>query len=236
MKISLIIPAHNEEKYIRDCLLSVEKNGKDFFEVIVINNASNDKTSEIVKTFSFVRLINEPRKGLPITRNRGLKEAKGDILAYADADTKIPKGWVKRIIKEFQKDEKMVSMSGPYIYYDVSMFQKFLVWMYWIILAWPSYFFTGYMSVLGNFVARKTALEKIGGFSENVIFYGDDTDISKKLHKIGRVKFFQTFYMLSSARRLKHEGVLITAYRYIINFLWIVFKDKPKTKTYNDIR
>lgn len=236
MKISLIIPAHNEEKYIRDCLLSIEKNGKELFEVIVIDNVSSDKTSEIVKAFPFARVVYEPQKGLPFARNRGLKEAHGDIIAYVDADTKMPRGWVKKIIKEFQKDEKMVSMSGPYIYYDVSFFQKILVWMYWIILAWPSYFFIGYMAVLGNFVARKDALEKIGGFNEDVIFYGDDTDISKKLYKIGRVKFFQKFYMLSSARRLKHEGFLLTAYRYIINFLWIVFKNKPKTKTYNNIR
>jgi glycosyltransferase involved in cell wall biosynthesis len=236
MKISLIIPAHNEEKYIENCLLSVQKNGKDFFEVIVIDNVSTDKTSEIVKSFSFARVVHESQKGLPFARNRGIKEAKGDIIAYADADTQIPKGWVKKIIKEFQKDKKMVSMSGPYIYYDVSMLQKILVWMYWIILAWPSYLFIGYMAVLGNFVARKDALEKVGGFNQDVVFYGDDTDISKKLHKLGKVKFFQTFYMLSSARRLKGEGILITAYRYVINFLWIVFMNKPKTKIYKDIR
>lgn len=236
MKISLIIPAHNEEKYIKDCLLSIEKNGRELFEVIVIDNASTDKTSEIVKDFSFVRIVHETQKGLPFARNRGIKEAKGDIIAYIDADTKMPKGWVSKIIKEFQKDKKMVSLSGPYIYYDVSFFQKIFVWIYWIILAWPSYLFIRYMSVLGNFVARKDALEKVGGFNQDIVFYGDDTDISKKLHKIGKVKFSNAFYMLSSARRLNGEGTLITAYRYIINFLWIVFKNKPKTKIYKDIR
>lgn len=236
MKISLVIPAYNEEKYIKDCLLSVQKNGNDFFEVIVINNASTDKTAEIVNSFKNVILINEERKGLPFARNRGLHEAKGDLVAFVDADTKIPKNWTKKIINKFSKNDKIVSISGPYIYYDVSIFHKTLIWIYWILLSHPSYLITGYMAVLGNFVAKKSSLEKIGGFNENVAFYGDDTDISKRLSKIGKVKFYQSFYMFTSARRLKGEGFMKTAYNYVTNFLWIVFTNKPKTNDYNNIR
>lgn len=236
MKISLIIPAYNEEKYIENCLSSIEKHGKDLFEVIVINNASTDNTPEIVKRFPNVRLIHEPRKGLPFARNKGLSEAKGDIVAFIDADTKMPKGWVNKIIKEFNKNDKIVSISGPYIYYDISMFKKSLIWIYWILLGWPSYLITRYMIVIGNFAVKKSEIDKLGGFNENILFYGDDTDIAKKLHKVGKVKFSQKFYMFTSARRLNHEGILLSAYKYIINFLWIVFKDKPKTTTYKNIR
>jgi len=234
--ISIIIPTLNEEKYIESCLSSIEENGKELFEVIVVNNNSNDKTTEIVKKFPMARLVHEPIQGLPFSRNKGLSEASGDIVAFIDADNRIPKGWVKKIIKEFEKNEKLISISGPYIYYDTSIFHKILVWVYWLILAWPSYLLIGYMAVLGNFVAKKSELEKIGGFNKDIAFYGDDTDISKRLHKIGKVKFMQSFYLFSSARRLKGEGILVTAYRYMINFLWVVFKNKPKTKIYKDIR
>ena len=236
MKISLIIPAYNEEKYIKDCLLSIQKHGEGLFEVIVINNASTDATASIVKEFKNIKLVNENKKGLPFARNRGLAEANGEIVAFIDADTKIPKGWVKKIEKAFKKNDKLVSISGPYVYYDLPLFHKSLVWMYWIILGHPTYLITGYMAILGNFAAKKSALEKIGGFDEKILFYGDDTDISKRLHKIGKVKFSQRLYMLTSARRLKNEGIIKTALKYVINFLWIAFKNKPKTNKYSNIR
>lgn len=236
MKISLVIPAHNEEKYIEKCLLSIEKYGKDLFEVIVINNASSDNTSMIVKRFPGVKLVYEEKKGLPFARNRGLSEASGDIIAFIDADTIMPKNWVKKLVKQFEKNDNIISVSGPYIYHDVSTFYKGLVWAYWLLLAWPLYFITGYMILIGNFAVKKDALIKIGGFNKDILFYGDDTDVSKKLSKLGKVKFLQTFYLFSSARRLKKEGTLRTAYKYIINSLWVIFKNKPKTTTHKDIR
>jgi glycosyltransferase involved in cell wall biosynthesis len=236
MKISIVIPAHNEEKYISRCLSSIEKYKDEIFEIIVINNASIDSTTKIVEGFPFVRLVYEPQKGLPHARNKGLSEAQGEIIAFIDADTEMPKGWVKKLIKEFEKNKNLISISGPYVYYDVSIFQKGLVWTYWLTLAWPLYFVTGYMILIGNFAAKKDALIKIGGFNKDIPFYGDDTDISKKLSKIGKVKFSQTFYMFSSARRLQSEGILKTAYKYIINSLWVIFKNKPRTVVYKDIR
>ena len=237
MKISLIVPAYNEEKYIGNCLSSIEKYGKDLFEVIVINNASTDKTSKIIEAFPNVRLINETKKGLPFARNRGLSEARGDIVAFVDADTMIKKGWVDRIKKEFEKDEKLAYISGPYVYYDFSLILKLLTWFVYIFIAYPSYIFAGYMATMGNFAARKSFMNNVGGFDNNIVFHGDDTDISRKLHKIGKTKFSLSFYLPSSARRLKGEGYIITVYQYIANFLCIVFKNKPpKNGDYTEIR
>jgi len=194
MKISLIIPVHNKEKYIGDCLLSIQKYGKELFEIIVVNNASTDRTALIVKSFPNVRLINETRKGLVFARNKGLKEAKGDLVAFIEATTKIPKNWVKKIVKEFKK-KSIVSISGPYMYYNNPLLKKIMTWIYWIFIGWPIYLLIGYKTTLGNFVARKSALEKVGGFDENIHLYEDDNNISKKLHKIGKTKFIQTFYI-----------------------------------------
>jgi len=237
MKVSLIIPAYNEEKYIEDCLLSIERYGNEFFEVIIINNNSNDKTSEIVKKFPKFKLINEPKQGLPFARNRGLREASGDIIAFIDADTRIKKDWVKKIIKEFKKDKDLVSISGPYFHYDISKFGQFLTWIYLFILLYPGYILIGYMATLGNFAARKEALDKIGGFNNKIIFHGDDTDIAKRLNKIGKVKYLLSLCLPSSGRRLKGEGFLTTVYNYGINFIWVSIKNKPKTNSvYKSIR
>jgi glycosyltransferase involved in cell wall biosynthesis len=237
MKISLIIPAYNEEKYIKNCLLSVEKYGKEIFEVIVVNNRSTDNTALIVRDFKNVRLINEEKKGLPFARNTGLSHASGDIVAFIDADTMIKAGWVEKIIKEFTKDEKLVSLSGPYLHYDISIFGRFMTLVYLLILLWPGYLIMGYMVTLGNFATRKEAIDKIGGFNNKILFHGDDTYIAKELHKIGKVKYFLSLRLPSSGRRLLGEGYLRTTYNYAINFLWIVFKNKPNTNNeYKSIR
>jgi glycosyltransferase involved in cell wall biosynthesis len=244
MKISLVIPAYNEEKYIGECLKSAlqavpSASGK-IFEIIVVNNASTDNTESVVKTFTDnypdLKIVNEPRKGLTKARQRGFWEAKGDIIAYNDADTKMPAGWTKKVIKYFEEDEKVVCVSGPGIYYDQSFIGKILVWLYWLLMAYPSYFLVGYMVFGANFAVKKSALEKIGGFDENISFYGEDTDIARRLSKIGKVKFIPSLYIYASARRFKGEGMVKTAIKYIINFASEVFIKKPVTGDYKDIR
>ncbi len=236
MKISLVVPAHNEEKYIGVCLESIVKNGGELHEIVVVNNASTDRTLEIAASFSKIRVVTEPKKGANRARQRGVLESSGEIIAFIDADTKMPENWVREVIASFQKDEKLVCLSGPYVFYDVSSLTKVSVWLYWNIFARIAYLFTGYMAVGGNLVVRRKALEKIGGFDTNINFYGDDTDTAKRLHKVGKVKFNQKLIMHTSARRLKGEGFFLAAYRYVINFLSEVFIGKPINNDYRDIR
>ncbi len=236
MKVSLVIPAYNEEKYIGTCLENVRNNGLGVYEIIVVNNASTDRTEAIARSFSGVRVVNESEKGLTKARQRGFAEAQGDIIAYIDADTKMPEGWIQKVITAFEKDSNAVCVSGPYIYYDSSAVVKTAVWLYWLLLAKPAYLCIRYMAVGGNFAARKKALTAIGGFDSTISFYGEDTDIARRLHRVGKVKFMLNMYMYTSARRLKGEGIGMTAIRYVANFLSEVFLHKPITSYYKDIR
>src|SRR3989344_5716630 len=128
LSVSLIIPAYNEEKYIGACLDYVFKNfGGAFFEIIVVDNASRDRTREIAQHFPHVKIAYEERKGLTRARQRGFEEARGDILAYIDADTRMPAGWAETIAKEFERDKNLASLSGPYVYYDIPAWKQFLV-------------------------------------------------------------------------------------------------------------
>src|ERR1039458_2768165 len=132
MKISLIICAYNEEKYIGRCLKSVLNHAPDnLLEVLVVNNASTDKTAEIAARYPGVRVIDESSKGLTKARQRGLMEAKGDLLAFVDADSQMPQNWFSIVNKEFTKDPNLAFLSGPYIYYDTPAWQKWMVhWLY----------------------------------------------------------------------------------------------------------
>ena len=118
--ISLIICAYNEEKYIGECLDYAIKNSKGkLFEIIVIDNVSTDNTKAEALKRSNVKVVREEKKGLVRARERGFMEAKGDILAYIDADTRMPEGWIDRLISEFEKNDNHVCISGPYVYHDI---------------------------------------------------------------------------------------------------------------------
>ena len=237
MKISIVVPAYNEEKYIGDCLQSIVANRTDdIFEIIVINNASTDGTAEVAGKFPGVRVVAEPQKGLTRARQRGLTEAKGDFVAYLDADTRMPTEWLATVKKEFSRDPRMVSLSGPFHYYDLPPGKKMIAEGRWGLTAMPTFWMVGFMILGANFIARREALIQAGGFDANISFYGEDTDIARRLNKIGKAKFSMRFFIIGSGRRLMEEGIFRTFSRYAMNYFSTALYHKPLTKQHNDIR
>ena len=244
MRLSFVVPAYNEEAYLPACLESIlAQTGElgDAVEIIVVNNASTDRTREVAMGFKGVRVVDEPRKGLTFARQAGFAASTGELIANVDSDSRLTPGWVQTVLKEFASEPKLVALSGPFIYYDMSPSQRFSVQIFYLI-AYLVYAVNrwvlraGSMVQGGNFVLRRTALEKIGGFNTAIAFYGEDTDIARRMNQVGKVKFTFKLKMLSSARRLKKEGTLRIALRYTINYFWTIFGKTPYTKEYTDIR
>lgn len=240
MRLSIIVPAYNEEKYISACLehirADVQRTTIGGAEVLVVDNASTDRTAEIASSFPNVRVVPESRKGLTRARQAALRAARGEILAFVDADTRMPPGWIQRVLDSFDVDPKLVCISGPYVYYDAPAINRIFVRLYWGLLALPTYWITRYMAVGGNFAAKKSALIEIGGFDTDIEFYGEDTNIARRLSAAGKVKFSMRLPMPTSFRRLKAEGLWGTALTYVANFLSEVVLKRPVTRSYRDIR
>ncbi len=244
MRLSFAVPAYNEEAYLPACLESIlaqtQGLGHDV-EIIVVNNASTDRTREVALEFPGVRVVDETRKGLTFARQAGFAASTGDLIANVDSDSRLTPGWVEYVLAEFAHDPKMVALSGPFIYYDLSPQQRKSVQVFYVI-AFMAYALNRYvlragsMVQGGNFVLRREALEKIGGFDTTISFYGEDTDIARRMNQVGNVKYTSKLKMYSSARRLKHEGMLRIAARYALNYFWTTFRKKPFTEEYSDIR
>jgi glycosyltransferase involved in cell wall biosynthesis len=243
MKLTFAIPAYNEEATISQCLNSVfnELRGKKYdTEIIVINNASTDRTKEIALSFSDVKVVDEPRKGLTWARQAGFLAASGDIIANIDADTTLPKGWLDKVFLEFSKNDNLVALSGPHVYRDISKLSQLSVRLFYY-LGYISYLFNYYLikkgSMLqgGNFIVKKSALEKIGGYSLNFDFY-EDTDIASRIYKVGHVKFTFGLPIYASGRRFKKENLVFAGIKYAINHFWVLTFKKPFSKGYVDIR
>lgn len=237
MKISLIIPAYNEEKEIGACLKSALKNAPDnLLEIIVVDNASTDKTGEIAsKVSKKARVVKEPNKGLTWARQRGFVEAKGEILAYVDADTRMPKNWFKILNREFSR-HPIVCLSGPYYYYDLEEWQRKAIEAAYKGPLEAAYKTTKALVTGGNFAVKREALEKIDGFDTSIPFYGEDTNLARRIKKVGKVLFLKEFYINTSGRRFVDEGFFNVGTRYILNYIWEMVFKKPLNKKYKDIR
>ncbi len=88
----------------------------------------------------------------------------------------------------------------------------------------------------GNFVFRRSAWLAVGGYDRTIAFYGEDTDVARRLTRVGAVRWTFALPMYASGRRLKAEGMLTIGFRYAVNYLWVTFAGRPFTADYTDIR
>ncbi len=233
LKVSIVIPAHNEEKYLADTLKAVCALDYKNFEVIVVNNASTDKTEEVAKNFP-VKLAYEGKKGLLYARECGRKNATGEIIANMDADCLPEKDWIKKGVESF-KDKETVAVTGPYDYFDGSpFFRSFSLFIQKNIYSWANKTMNttkrGAILIGGNNMIRASVLNEIGGYNTDILFYGEDTDTAKRVSKKGEVVFNKSFTMKTSARRFKAEGTFKISVLYLFHFLKVIFFSRTKSK------
>ena len=227
MEISIVIPSYNEERHIAHTLASViEMTAGKYKEIIVVDNASSDKTAEIARSFPGVKVIHEPHKGTGHARQSGFEHATGEIVVFVDADVLIPDGWIEKIINRFDTDTKIVLLSGAYRYYESERYPLWLLNMIWWITP-PVYWVVGYMANAGNCAIRASALKSIGGWDRGLAFYGDDTDLARRLHSVGKTVWSLRFYNYSSGRRYDEFGIVKTCFNYMISYWWPVLFHRP---------
>lgn len=206
-------------------------------DVIVVDNASTDRTVEIAKSFPDVHVIEESQKGVTSARQRGLREARTDLIAYIDADTRIPDGWFSIMEQEFEHSPELACLSGPCFYDDdLPEWQRKWMTLTWYCIALPTYRLTKGMVIGGNFAVRRTALLDIGGFDMNIDFYGEDANLTRRLSEVGEIRFRSDFYLCASGRRVRGEGAWKAGSTYAINYLSEMILKKPWTETHEDIR
>ena len=245
MKLSFVIPAHNEEFTLGACLDSIMRelasaNHRYDVEIIVVNNASGDRTRAVALRYPGVHVVDESQKGIVKARARGFKETTGELVANIDADTVLPKGWVTTVFSEFERHPHLVCLSGPLVYHDLPLSAQIIAKLFNCV-ALLVHFLVRFLRIGaqvqgGNFVLRRDAWIRAGGFDTSIDFYGEDTDVARRISKQGNVKFTFRLPIYSSGRRLAHEGVLAIGWRYTINYFWVLLFGKPHTKVSQDVR
>jgi glycosyltransferase involved in cell wall biosynthesis len=244
MKLSFVIPAYNEAATIGPCLASIlkalEAQPGDS-EIIVVDNGSTDDTAAIAGRYPGVTVVPEPRKGITFARQAGFAKSSGKLVANLDADTQLTPGWPETVRRAFARDPRLVCLSGPFIYYDAPRSVRVCARTFYGV-AFLTYLVNRYLlragSLVqgGNFVCRRGALERIGGFDTTIQFYGEDADMARRLHQQGKVVFTFRLPIYASARRLAAEGLIATGARYALNYFWVLLVGRPFTQTSTDVR
>jgi hypothetical protein len=88
----------------------------------------------------------------------------------------------------------------------------------------------------GNFAVRRHALERIDGFDTSIEFHGEDTNLGRRLHRVGRVALFHDCYLYTSARRYVAMGKGAVFRLYVRNFTSELLRGRPKDTTHIDVR
>ncbi len=105
MIFSVIVPFLNEERYIGRCIESLinQDFDKSEYELIFIDNGSQDKSAQIVRNFPQVRMLKEDRRNPYYARNKGIEVARGRIIAFTDADCTVCSDWLSQIYRSMKE-------------------------------------------------------------------------------------------------------------------------------------
>lgn len=175
--VSIIVPLFNEEEYIADCLNSLLS--LDFsenkYEIIVIDNGSNDRSCEIVKEFE-VNFFSMPAVKVGAVRNYGASLAKGEIFVFIDSDCTVDVGWLKDGINELAHFDAVGGLV---------MLRKNPSWIEknWVLSSSRSFKFQSTFSGASIFI-KKSVFDSVGGF-DATLNVGEDSQLTYDLIKQG---------------------------------------------------
>src|SRR3989338_10952414 len=109
-KLSVVIPTLEEEKYLKIALESLKKQTFKDCEIIIADGGSKDKTVQIAQKYTS-RIFVYPGANVCLSRDKGTRKAKGDIIVGADADTFYPENYLTEVYKIFERNKDVVAMS-----------------------------------------------------------------------------------------------------------------------------
>lgn len=114
--VSIILPVYNGRKFLKECIESVLNQTYNFFELIIIDDGSTDKSEEIVKEFNSekIRYYFKDNEGVAATRSFGLSKAKGDIISFIDQDDMWNESYLVQVV-EHMKEYDFIYANGRYL-------------------------------------------------------------------------------------------------------------------------
>jgi glycosyltransferase involved in cell wall biosynthesis len=199
MKVSIIIPALNEEKVLPRLLDSIKAQGFNDYEVIVADAHSRDRTREIAAEYG-CRVVDG---GLPaVGRNAGAAAAQGEFLFFLDADVILPSGFIRNVYDEMQ--DRYIDLATCEIR-PLSDYQLDRIIHRMINLAVLLNLYVDPKAFGFCIFVTKRLYNRIGGFDET-IYVAEDNDFVKRGSVYSQLRYLNSAYIMVSIRRFEKEG------------------------------
>lgn len=220
-KISVVIPAYNEEKFLPKCLESLQQQSFKDFEIIVVDNNCTDKTAEIAKSYG-AKVVAEKRKGVCFARQCGVSNAKSKIIVSSDADCTYKPNWLQNIYQAFIDNSGTVAVTGPFQFGPTPKWGRIYSNILFKTVS-NVYNFKGKLIYVGasNFAFLKEAWQKVGGYNTALAQGGDEFDLLKKINQHGDVIFIKENTVDTSSRRMVNGMI----YNLLVSIIWYYIVD-----------
>lgn len=236
-QLSVVVPTHDTRDLTLRCVETLEAEGTEGFEIVVVDDGSSDGTAEaLAAAHPHVRVLrNVPAVGFTRAANRGLAEARGDLLFLLNSDTEVSPGTFASLLAAFARDPRL-GAAGALLHYPDGSPQwsgggaPTLLWLFGLASGLPPLLarlpFWRRVKPVGApagrvdwvtgaaLALRRQAWEEVGGFDEEFRFYGQDLDLCLRLRKAG-----WNVELLPGIRVLHHHGATIGS-RSHLELLW----------------
>lgn len=191
LRVSIVIPAYNAQQTIAHTIQALlSQTYSDSIEIIVVDDGSTDRTSQIVQSFAEIKYIRQDNAGPAAARNKGASASKGVFILFTDSDCIPHKNWIEKMIGSFL-EEKIGVVSGSY---GIANPKNLLArCIHQEILFRHQTLMPRYPRVFGsyNFAVRRHVFFEAGGFDESYRrASGEDNDLSYKIPKKGYRIYF----------------------------------------------
>lgn len=180
--VSIVIPAYNAERTLRECLQGVTTlKWTGAVEVVVVNDGSSDSTSEIASSFSKVKVIDVAHEGVAQATNIGIQTVRYDIVVLVDADVVLETDWLEKITPSLD-DPSVAAASGYAVTANRSIIGKLMGYDVESRLDRVP-MDTNHLFTM-NAACRRNALLEVGLFNKK-LHAGQDVDLSRRLKAAG---------------------------------------------------
>ncbi len=228
--ISVVIPTYNRPKYLKKAIETVLAQTYKNVEIIIIDDASDTDTEKIIDLFDDERILffrNKKRSGAPISRNNGIKKAKGEFIAFLDDDDEWEPEKLEKQVKEFD-DEKV----GLVVCYSLDKrFGMTRVSKPKQSVSHADLLKSFNLSSTSSYVVLKKALEEVGFFDINLPS-AQEYDLAIRISKIFKIKTVPKVLMIQNASTgqistnwsKKIKGILALYSKYNKDYSTLGFK------------
>lgn len=198
MVFSVVIPTYNRKDKLIKCLdaLNMQTLSKSKFEVLVVDDASNDGTYEVLKKHDVKVFRLKKNSGRSVARNFGVSQAKGKYVVFTDSDCIVPNDWLQKIYSVYEKYDDAAGVGGGVIGKGTSIYARYETFLFSKYVKANKVYVSSKRDeapfALGNMSYDRSAFLDLGGFNETIPDFvsHEDADLKERFLKAKRKIYF----------------------------------------------